>query len=634
MEIITLKEIHVQPKKLRVRSKTNISISFSIPKALPIDSIIVFRFRGGRNNKNDWYYLQPFDNDSEGYFNLKSRPITKLLPMLTTGKEYYIQYRVLEKELQCDTIFDIELHDTLVQSIMEDKKRIEIIIRLPNEELLYVSNPPTIKVVAAEFDHISLLCPSMVKIDEEFKIILRIEDKYNNLITDFPKEEEDKFQFTLIYNFNEMETFVPKEQKITEEGIRIFRKSIEKSGLFKIRLRYHNQHFDSNLILCAKIFDKYKLFWGYIHGHTRKSDGMIGVEDYFRNLVHTNLDFGTCTEHDRSWETSRSDFQEIKNIVKKYNKRDDFVSFFGYEWGTWFTGGYGDICIYHYSDDIPIFRAEHNKYNSTTKLNKNLRLYKADTLLIGHHTALRPGYRDWDHFDNEIEKLVEIYSCWGNQEYSYLDGNPLPPRYKFFGYGDYAKKRGPTLEKKEGFVQNALERGYKLGFTAGGDDHYGFYPSGRIDVDNGIYPPGILAVWAKSFTKKDIWKALRNRRCYGTTGVRIIVEFRINGHFIGDVIRLKEEPQIQNIRDIRISIFSGKKVQRIDLVKNKKIFAQFFPNTLLVKQQITDDTEFNSQALVHSRKAEEFIFYYLRIFLEDNEMAWISPIWIIKDSSK
>jgi hypothetical protein len=112
------------------------------------------------------------------------------------------------------------------------------------------------------------------------------------------------------------------------------------------------------------------------------------------------------------------------------------------------------------------------------------------------------------------------------------------------------------------------------------------------------------------------------------------VEFRINGYFLGDVIRLKEEPQIENKRDIRISIFSGKKIQRIDLIKNNKIFAQFLPNTLLVKKQITDDTEFNSQALVHSTKAEEFIFYYLRIFLENNEMAWISPIWITKDSSK
>ena len=38
---------------------------------------------------------------------------------------------------------------------------------------------------------------------------------------------------------------------------------------------------------------------------------------------------------------------------------------------------------------------------------------------------------------------------------------------KFFGYGKNAKKRGAILEKKKCFVQDALARGFKLGFTAG-----------------------------------------------------------------------------------------------------------------------------------------------------------------------
>ncbi|GAH92825.1 unnamed protein product, partial [marine sediment metagenome] len=46
-----------------------------------------------------------------------------------------------------------------------------------------------------------------------------------------------------------------------------------------------------------------------------------------------------------------------------------------------------------------------------------------------------------------------------------------------------------------------LRRGYKLGFTAGGDDHFGIYSSGPGDPDNGIYPSGIMAVWAKQLTK-------------------------------------------------------------------------------------------------------------------------------------
>jgi hypothetical protein len=275
-------------------------------------------------------------------------------------------------------------------------------------------------------------------------------------------------------------------------------------------------------------------------------------------------------------------------------------------------------------------RSEVNKYNSTSKLNQNLKPYEGKVLLIAHHTALRPGYRNWDYFNNEIEKLVEIYSTWGNQEYSYKEGNPIPPRYKFFGHGKHARKRGAIIEKKESFVSDALKRGYKLGFTAGGDDHFGLYPSGSIDPDNGIYPPGIMAIWINDLSKKSLWEALNNRKCYGTTGPRVIVEFYLNSHFMGDIVNLNDEPELSEGRIITIDIISPITIEKVELVRNNIVIKKIDDiNSIKVEVTHMDTDNFEDMALKHTTQEEDFVFYYARIFLSNNNMAWSSPIWLI-----
>ncbi|MFO8017666.1 MAG: DUF3604 domain-containing protein [Promethearchaeia archaeon] len=629
MKYIQIFDKTIEPQHIQVRSKADISMKFTFPQTLPNSSTITFRFRGGRNNKNDWYKVQPFDSGFDGYFQLKTESASQLFPMLCTGKEFYVQYLVMSDPIEKMTTFEINIHHTLVQSIIEENKRIEIIVRLPNGEVLYVENPPTVTVESEQFDHLTILCPSMVEAGEPFKFIIRFEDKYYNPIEKYQK----LLNIALIHNSSIFKQISERLKPNPQNGIMtIESKKIHKPGLFKIRVSTQYQSFDSNPILCVNKLkgEDRQLYWGFLHGHTRKSDGMISAEQYFQNLINAKLDFGTCSEHDHSWETTDADFSHIKKIVRKYNKRDDFVSFFGYEWGSWYTGGFGDVCIYHRSDNLPILRSELNKYNSIPKLFKYLKRYRDQVLLIAHHTAVRPGYRDWTFSDDSLEDLVEIYSSWGNQENSYRDGNILPPRYKLYSWGKYGDERGPVLEKEEGFVQTALKQGNKLGFTAGGDDHYGIYPSGPIDVRNGIYPPGILGVWAKDLTKENIWEALKSRKCYGTTGPRIIGNFWINRHSLGDIIDLEENSHLKTKREILIKVFSGLTIKKVELIRNNEIFASLEPDTHSFKETFIDNSDFFQDTFMHPEKSQEFMFYYVRIHLPDNHMAWLSPIWITK----
>lgn len=628
MNSLKLLNLEVSPKAVKIRNFCDISTSFSIDFDLPKDSRLVFRFRGGRNNKNDWYLLQTEDPSCHGYAQITLSKPAKLIPMVITGKELLIKYLVCEPEgIKKDTRIEFKVKNTLAQSLVEKKKKIEVIIEFPNEKQKSIENPPVIDVINDKFDHITVICPSIVAVNEKFKVWMRIEDKSKNLVKDFTEKvklyettEKNKKNFIAEVDFSENMEGLTKL-----EGF-----SFSNSGLYYLEGWFNNQYFQSNPISCQKGKINNRLYWGYIHGHTSKSDGMRDLEEYFANLLNAGLNFGTNTDHDHYYETSDEDFEEIKEFVKNYHVDNEFISIFGYEYGTWYSG-YGDICIYHYDNDIPIVRSEVNKYNSTSKLNKKLKQHEGKVLLIAHHTALRPGFRNWDYFNNDIEKLVEIYSTWGNQEYSYEEGNPLPPRYKFFGYGKHARKRGAILEKKESFVADALKRGYKLGFTAGGDDHFGMYPSGSIDPDNGIYPPGIMAIWTSELSKQSLWEALNNRKCYGTTGPRVIVEFYLNSHFMGDIVNLNIEPELYEGRIIAMNILSPIKIERVELVRNNIVIKKIEDiSSKNVEITHMDTDNFEDIALKHSTQEEMFVFYYARIFLSEKNMAWSSPIWLIK----
>ena len=624
-----LQNLIVKSKEVMVRTLCNLSFSFSLNFDLPNNSRIIFRFRGGRNNKNDWYYLQTNDPSKKGYVTLEIlKTQAKVVPMLITGKDLLIQYLICEKNgIEKNRTFQFNVYNSLSQSLVEKEKKIDILVQFPDQKPILLKDGPSFDVIHSSFDHITLICPSLLNTNEEFELLVRIEDKYKNLVENFSGniqifELEDNAERNYIKDI--------KIEKKDNGILRIEGLKFSQPGVRFIEAFYNNTYFRSNPIKCQNTPIKKRLYWGYIHGHTLKSDGIRELDEYFNNLLNAGLDFGTSTEHDHIWETSEDDFEEIKKNVKNFNNEGKFVSFFGYEYGRWYSG-FGDICIYYFDDSLPIFSSDIQKYNSTKKLIKKLSQYKEKVLMIAHHTALRPGSRNWDYFDNSIEKLVEIYSTWGNQEYSYTQGNPIPPRYKFFGYGKYARKRGAIIEKKESFVSSALERGYKLGFTAGGDDHFGLYPSGSIDPDNGIYSPGIMAIWANKLTKKALWDALHNRKCYGTTGPRVIIELYLDHYFMGDIIKIEENQNYANSRTIKMVITSPICIEKVELIRNNQVILRIEINSNQWEEDFVDSETFESTSFDHSIKNEKFLFYYLRIFLVNNKMAWSSPIWIINE---
>jgi len=86
-----------------------------------------------------------------------------------------------------------------------------------------------------------------------------------------------------------------------------------------------------------------------------------------------------------------------------------------------------------------------------------------------------------------------------------------------------------------------------VGFIASSDDHSGrpgaSHPSGS-DVHFGMRG-GLLAAYAESLTREALWEAFWARRCYGTTGERIILRVHADGHPMGAEFTASAPPQIE-----------------------------------------------------------------------------------------
>ena len=100
---------------------------------------------------------------------------------------------------------------------------------------------------------------------------------------------------------------------------------------------------------------------------------------------------------------------------------------------------------------------------------------------------------------------------------------------------------------------------------------------------------------------------------------------------MGDIIDLKENMILLDKRSIKLRIISPLNIEKIELIRNNSIFKQKIINSEVIELEYQDNEKFDEIALTHINENEKFLFYYLRIFLKDENMAWSSPIWVIKE---
>ena len=198
---------------------------------------------------------------------------------------------------------------------------------------------------------------------------------------------------------------------------------------------------------------------------------------------------------------------------------------------------------------------------------------------------------DWRYNEQRAERLVEIYQ--GNRDsYEYL-GAPRSATAERIVVGGYITS-GDMRPK--GFVWNALEKGYRMGFIAS-SDHRSTHMS-------------YAAAYARDRSYGGIWDSLYARRTYAATD-NIIVDFQSGGHAMGEEFSASEPPRF----DIRV--IGTSRIRQIDLVKDNSFVYTAHPDVQEVTFSYSDPDI-----------APGSHYYYVRVIQDDGNMAWGSPVWI------
>ena len=335
----------------------------------------------------------------------------------------------------------------------------------------------------------------------------------------------------------------------------------------------------------------YNIYFGELHGHTRLSDGGPTPDEYYLNIRdRAKLDFAALTDHTHGGVGHDTLFGEkwdqIRAAAKKYNNPGTFSTILGAEIEAY--PYYNNAVVYHSSHDADVVRSAVNGDFTHAEM-KGL-LEREDLIVVPHDTyAIEPGCDFAAMPEDLFTPLIEIFSRGDCAEYM---GNPWNT------YPDQCEG---------GFWQDALRRGAKMGCIGASDDH-GMTNGITLPESEGFMRyPGITGVLAEENTPEAIFRAIKARRCYGFMGGRMWVDFRINGHFMGEEFTREDDLSIY------YKVEADAPVDRVILVKNCRDYI------------ISGRAE---RLLYDYRQETDCDYYYLRILLKDGRCGWTSPIWI------
>jgi hypothetical protein len=387
---------------------------------------------------------------------------------------------------------------------------------------------PGFPVINGEAEKLIVILPSQTVCGEAANIHLRGEDKWGNPAPAWPETE-------LVWE-GDMAAEIDKST---------FTLTANEGGNGRVIAKYHGQEYSSNPITIFAEEPQLKRYWGDLHAQSDATVGTGTEEEYFRFARDVAaLDFTSHQGND--FQMTDEDWQRLNNTVRQFHCDGEFVVFPGYEWSGNTTAG-GDRNVFYREEGMPILRSSHwqtadipasnlSPAHPVTELFSKLHQHvDAQKVLLGAHVGGR--YADISlGFDEKLGPLVEVVSCWGIFEWLIFD---------------------------------AFEKYFHIGIMANSDGHKGRPGAEGPGAGEFGISGGLTCVLAESQTRDAIFTALKNRRCYATTGTRIDLDFSVNGASMGEIIQ-SETGEIV----VRAKAKGSAPVEKIQLFRGKELLQE------------------------------------------------------------
>ena len=322
--------------------------------------------------------------------------------------------------------------------------------------------------------------------------------------------------------------------------------------------------------------------FGDIHQHSAHSDG-IGVADepYLRARYLYGDDFCALTDHESflGKRIGPGEWAYLQRVAERHDAPGEFATLVAYEWTGKMHPGPGHKVVYLESTGAPIVSRD------DVPEGRDLveRVKQMGGFAVPHHV----GWTGADEGAHDIEgqPVWEICSCHGC-------------------YESFAHALGQRGDLRDQMIDAVLSRGHRFGFIACSDGHGLLWHHG-VARKRDPFRTGLTAVQARARTREAILDAIRERRCYATSGVPILLDLRAGDAPMGSVVAADGSVPL------RARAHGTAAIASLELVGPDGPFARA-----------------EGEGATASIEAEATSAYaYARVTQVDGEMAWSSPVF-------
>jgi len=312
-------------------------------------------------------------------------------------------------------------------------------------------------------------------------------------------------------------------------------------------------------------------YFGDLHAHSALSDDATNPPDAFFRVARdvAGLDFVVLSDHDAF--LTENEWEILKTTAASFHVPGRFVTFSAIEWthrwhmNVYFAGDDETACA---SRDCPEASDFYDFYGA--------RVLAGDAAAHVNHPADLFKV-DWAQIEDEITNAVEVWNTGGAG-----DNEP--------GFGN---------------ALWALRAGFRLGLVGVSDDHHS-------DRDPPLLGTGLTGCPADALTRENLLDALRARRCWATSGARIVLDLKVGDTSMGGELdasfgaRVPAEVTVE-ATDAPVTIELLRDGESIDRVHCR-------------------DRSCSLRSTV--RVDDPHTFVYARVTQGDGARAWSSPVWI------
>jgi hypothetical protein len=342
-----------------------------------------------------------------------------------------------------------------------------------------VLDSPTLRVVGGPANALEVIWPTGVEKGHATWLQVRAKDFWGN--------PSPSYRGTIRFETKHDVAGLPASYTFTAEDRGFHRFEgvlVEELGTVRVRVADDSRpalFAESNALVSSR-GETVQPYWGDLHGQSGETGGIGTIVDYFSYARgYAGVDFVSWAGNDVH--ITPGDWQSVQKTTKNFNEAGRFVSYLGYEWSGNTPNG-GDHNVIYLDDDRPVYRSayveEEVPRDPSTDRNTIAALLETigsgRVMLMPHVGGRRANF---DFFDPAFMPMIELYS----------------------GHGQF-----------EWMIEEAIERGLKVGFVASSDDVYS--KPGESIPGIGLFAVhgGLTCAYARGLDRESLWEAFFDRR--------------------------------------------------------------------------------------------------------------------------